>query len=292
MRGLILLSILLCLSKCSSYRMGARFRASTLGSSTRALRLQASEVPEASSEGSEGDVTGGGSAAERDDDAVHIEAVEAADGIEESEEEVEEGEGAIHEDDEVEIELEEQEEEQKEEPEPTPLEKAIAEKEAELQKKLIDLEAKLRAERISSSKIKDRLSESGKTGFFMVQAQVAEFLKKKDIEQKARVKKNKREFVSMILPVVDAFYTAPVEYPATTEKEENMHKSFGSLVSSIMIVFEKYGVKEYVFCSILLPSFLVYDASLSLSLSLLSIYCCLPVFSDTRWRLTIIPIPH
>jgi len=80
----------------------------------------------------------------------------------------------------------------------------------------------------------------------MVQAQVAEFLKKKDTEQKGRVAKNKRDFVDKILPVVDAFNAAPINVPAETEREENMHKSFGSLVSSIMIVFEKYGVKEYV----------------------------------------------
>ena len=131
------------------------------------------------------------------------------------------------------------------EPEPTPLEKAIKEREEELTKKLAELEGKLRTERINTMKVKDKLSESGKTGFFMVQAQVAEFLKKKDADQKIRVSKNKREFVSKILPVVDAFNAAPLDHPAETEREENMHKSFGSLVSSIMIVFEKYGVKEY-----------------------------------------------
>lgn len=131
------------------------------------------------------------------------------------------------------------------EPEPTPLEKAIKEREEELTKQLADLEGKLRTERVNTMKVKDKLSESGKTGFFMVQAQVAEFLKKKDADQKTSVIKNKREFVSKILPVVDAFNAAPLEHPAETEREENMHKSFGSLVSSIMIVFEKYGVKEY-----------------------------------------------
>ena len=131
------------------------------------------------------------------------------------------------------------------EAEPSPLEMAIKEREEELAKKLSDLEGKLRTERVSTMKTKDKLSESGKTGFFMVQAQVAEFLKKKDADQKGRVSKNKREFVSKILPVVDAFNAAPMDYPAETEREENMHKSFGSLVSSIMIVFEKYGVKEY-----------------------------------------------
>ena len=45
--------------------------------------------------------------------------------------------------------------------------------------------------------------------------------------------------------MVDAFNAAPISYPAETEREENMHKSFGSLVGSIMIVFEKYGIKEY-----------------------------------------------
>ncbi len=137
-------------------------------------------------------------------------------------------------------------EEAEEEPEESPLDKAIKEKESELAKELADIEGKLRTERLSTMKTKDKLSESGKTGFFMVQAQVAEFLKKKDTEQKGRVAKNKKDFVNKILPVVDAFNAAPINFPAETEREENMHKSFGSLVSSIMIVFEKYGVKEYV----------------------------------------------
>ena len=93
---------------------------------------------------------------------------------------------------------------------------------------------------------KDKLSESGKTGFFMVQAQVAEFLKKKESEQKKRIAKNKLDFVNKILPVVDAFNAAPVQFPAETEREESMHQSFGSLKNSIMIVFEKYGVKAYI----------------------------------------------
>jgi hypothetical protein len=42
----------------------------------------------------------------------------------------------------------------------------------------------------------------------------------------------------------------------------------------------------YSFCSIVLPSFLVCD----MSVALLSVYCCLLAFSDTAWRLTIIPI--
>ena len=106
------------------------------------------------------------------------------------------------------------------EPEETPLEKAIKAKESELAKELADLEGKLRVERLRTMATKDKLSESGKTGFFMVQAQVAEFLKKKESEQKKRVAKNKLDFVNKILPVVDAFNAAPVQFPAETEREE------------------------------------------------------------------------
>jgi len=70
--------------------------------------------------------------------------------------------------------------------------------------------------------------------------------KKKDVEQKARVIKSKREFVLDILPVVDMFKNAPLENPAETERETNMHNTFGTLISSIMTVFQKYGVKEIV----------------------------------------------
>ena len=50
----------------------------------------------------------------------------------------------------------------------------------------------------------------------------------------------------------------------------------------LMFPFERpMFMREYVFCSTsLLPSFLVCDLSLSLPLSLFSIYCCLPAFSD------------
>ena len=52
---------------------------------------------------------------------------------------------------------------------------AIKEYELKLQKEIIDLENILRAERLNLGRIKDRISESGKSGFFMVQAQVNDF---------------------------------------------------------------------------------------------------------------------
>jgi len=61
-----------------------------------------------------------------------------------------------------------------------------------------------------------------------------------------RVNRNKRDFVLDILPVVDMFKNAPFEHPADTEREKNMHTTFGTLISSITNVFEKYGVKELV----------------------------------------------
>ena len=61
----------------------------------------------------------------------------------------------------------ESEEAEEEEPEKSPLEKAIIEKEADLARELADIEGKLRTERLRTMKTKDKLSESGKTGFFL-----------------------------------------------------------------------------------------------------------------------------
>jgi molecular chaperone GrpE (heat shock protein) len=48
-----------------------------------------------------------------------------------------------------------------------------------------------------------------------------------------------------MLPVIDAFRNATKMAPPSTEREENMHKNFGSLLSSILNVFQKYGYKEF-----------------------------------------------
>ena len=69
--------------------------------------------------------------------------------------------------------------------------------------------------------------------------------RKRDLEQKNRVIRNKREFVEKMLPVVDAFRKATEEAPPQTEREENMHKSFSSLLTGILNVFDKYGFKEF-----------------------------------------------
>lgn len=126
-----------------------------------------------------------------------------------------------------------------------PYEVAVKALEAQLKSEVLMIESLLKSERNSLSKIKDKASESGKNGYFIVQAKVAEFQKNKAVEQKMRVTKNKREFVMKMLPVVDAFRAAPGISPAETEREDSMHKNFGSLLSSILVVFEKYGYKEY-----------------------------------------------
>ena len=69
--------------------------------------------------------------------------------------------------------------------------------------------------------------------------------RKKDVDQKERVKRNKRDFVKKMLPVVDSFRSARTVAPPNTEREERMHDTFGSLLSSILTVFEKYGFKEF-----------------------------------------------
>ena len=124
-------------------------------------------------------------------------------------------------------------------------EKAIIQKEKEIKNQLELLENELRKSRLDLVRTRDKISESGKNGYFIQQAQVAEFLKKKDIEQKERVSKNKREFVIKMLPVVDLFREAPIKAVANTEREEQMHKNFGSLLTSVLTVFEKYGYKEF-----------------------------------------------
>lgn len=58
--------------------------------------------------------------------------------------------------------------------------------------------------------------------------------------------RNKRAFVEKMLPVVDAFRSAPVVAPANTEKEDNMHRSYGSLLGNILTVFQKYGYTEFI----------------------------------------------
>jgi molecular chaperone GrpE (heat shock protein) len=122
--------------------------------------------------------------------------------------------------------------------------KLLKEMETKLQSEISQLESQLRMERLNLSKVKDQVSESGKNGFFMVQAQVANFLKKNEIDQKNRVATNKREFVLKMLDVVDKFRRAPKDVPAESERETNMHVSFGALLNGILSVFEKYGFKE------------------------------------------------
>jgi molecular chaperone GrpE (heat shock protein) len=60
------------------------------------------------------------------------------------------------------------------------------------------------------------------------------------------VARNKRDFVEKMLPWVDAFRSAPTRVPAVTEKGLTMHKSFGSLLESVLAVFGKYGYKEFI----------------------------------------------
>eukprot|EP01039_Chlorochromonas_danica_P008287 gene8287-9137_t len=121
---------------------------------------------------------------------------------------------------------------------------AIAKKEKSLRIELETLEDAIRRDRLELITLKDRLSESGKKGFFLVQAQVNDFLRKKDEQQKQKVAQNKKEFVEKMLPVVELFRSAPSKVPAETEREEKMYKSFGALLESIVNVIEKYGYKH------------------------------------------------
>lgn len=123
---------------------------------------------------------------------------------------------------------------------------AIEKYEKVLKQQVELLENTLRSERFSASKAKDKLSESGKAGYFMVQAQVNDFLRKSDAAQKDRVQSNKREFVMKMLPIIDSFRDSPISIPANTETGQNMHKGFGALLTGILSVIDKYGFKEFV----------------------------------------------
>lgn len=56
---------------------------------------------------------------------------------------------------------------------------------------------------------------------------------------------NKRDFVQRLLPVIDGFRAAKDAVPSETEREANMHKNFGSLLSSMLLILEKSGYKEF-----------------------------------------------
>jgi molecular chaperone GrpE (heat shock protein) len=131
------------------------------------------------------------------------------------------------------------------EPKLSETKKAIKAREEELANELRVLEEKLCQERRMLSRTKDNVSESGKPGFFMIQAKVSEFLKRKDKEQRNRVEANKRDFVQKMLPIIDLFREAPTKAPATSERERTMHATFGSLLDSIMVVLGKYGYAEF-----------------------------------------------
>ena len=130
-------------------------------------------------------------------------------------------------------------------PEQTPYEAEVSKYQNKLEKELEYIQSVLTCEQGLLKLRKDSITVSGKNGYFFVQAEVAEFQKRKDKEQKARVLRNKKEFVQKMLPVVDAFRAAPMMAPAENEREESMHKNFGSLCDSIIVVFEKYGFKEF-----------------------------------------------
>lgn len=127
----------------------------------------------------------------------------------------------------------------------SPYQEAVLKYNTQVEKELEYIESVLKCERNLLMLRKDTITVSGKNGYYFVQAEVAEFQKKKEIEQKKRVIRNKREFVQRMLPVVDSFRAAPTVAPSSNEREESMHKNFGSLSKSLIDVFEKYGYKEF-----------------------------------------------
>lgn len=49
-----------------------------------------------------------------------------------------------------------------------------------------------------------------------------------------------------MVPIVQMFRAAPVELLAETEREQSMHKNFGSLLDSIVNVIDKYGYRDLI----------------------------------------------
>lgn len=127
----------------------------------------------------------------------------------------------------------------------SPYQNAVKNYQTQLEKEIEYVESVLTCERNMLALRKDTISMSGKNGYFFVQAEVAEFQKKKEIQQRNRVIKNKKEFVEKMLPVVDAFRAAPIVCPSASERENSMHTNLGSLCKMILEVFEKYGFTEY-----------------------------------------------
>ena len=126
----------------------------------------------------------------------------------------------------------------------SPYQNAVKNYQTQLEKEIEYLESVLACERNMLALRKETISMSGRNGYFFVQAEVAEFQKKKEIQQRNRVVKNKKEFVEKMLPVVDAFRMAPIMSPSVSERENSMHTNLGSLSKMILEVFEKYGFKE------------------------------------------------
>jgi molecular chaperone GrpE len=116
--------------------------------------------------------------------------------------------------------------------------------EEQLQSELSKAEILLRNERIQLSKTRDKISESGKNGFFLVKAKVNDFLRSKEAQEKELIAQKRREVVLKLLPILDKFRTIAQEIPAETKRETNMHDSFNACLKSILIVIQRYGYEE------------------------------------------------
>lgn len=63
-----------------------------------------------------------------------------------------------------------------------PYQVAVIKLEMELQEKVSNLQEMVRRERVAEGKLRDKISESGKMGFYMIQAQVTDFQVTKAIQ--------------------------------------------------------------------------------------------------------------
>lgn len=136
----------------------------------------------------------------------------------------------------------------------------------ELEKELKSANDLLRKEQSELFDIQEKLFESGKNGYLLVQAQINDFSvslmfhmlgsltkvikfvlclqKKRQAEQAKKIEEIKKKVVEKIAPLLESFRAVPTNFPAETEREKKMHGDFAVLVKSITIALKKCGYEE------------------------------------------------
>lgn len=122
---------------------------------------------------------------------------------------------------------------------------AIQNLESKLSSDLKAAKSLLQKEKSALYSLQEKNFESGKNGYFLIQAQVKDFNKRRESEQRKRVEDNKKKVVTKILPLLDAFRNVSMLHGGETEREIKMHSDFNVLVRSITVALQKYGYSEF-----------------------------------------------